>query len=214
MWPVKGHDDQLTDASRKFMTSVLKIPQDTVSSLNIVLTRRVSQARRSKIKDEVLVKFDTVDERDVVQSYAPNLGALKGEAGIRLDFPAHLRRVFRLLESHGSLLKKRFPELKMLIKFDDSDLTLIMDVKLSPDDDWERVDEKGATESRKERVRLTEGTGTKKANPGGMAGRRALMLSSPEIGFTRGHPTPGTSGASSTHSESSWSSNANRDPEH
>ena len=188
MWPVKGEESQLEKGCRDFMKDALGMPEDTAEEITITSVRRIRQARRSRIADEILVKFATVDERDIVQSYASNLGRLNGTAGIRIDFPAHLRNVFRLLESHGSLLKKKYPELKRSIKFDDATLSLVMDVRLTANDPWERVDEKGANDSKKARGTSAEG-GNARANPGGMAGRRALMLSSPEAVFTRGRTT-------------------------
>ena len=200
MWPVKGEGDELMPACRHFLKTALAVPVDIADSIEVASIRKIGQARRSKIKDEVLVKFSTIEDRDLIQSYASNLSRLNGEAGIRLDFPSHLRNVFRLLETHGSLLKKSFKDLKRSIKFDDAAMSLVMDVKLTPEDDWERIDEKGARASKREREVRNSGGETGRANPGGAAGRRALMMSSPQQAFTRsdGQPDEG--------SERSWSS--------
>ena len=209
MWPVKGIESQLEKACREFMKDALGMPEDTAEEITITSVRRIRQARRSKIADEVLVRFGTVDERDIVQSYASNLGKMNGAAGIRIYFPAHLRNVFRLLESHGSLLKKKYPDLKRSIKYDDATLSLVMDVKLTANDAWERVDEKGANDSKKARDTAAEGANTR-VNPGGMAGRRALMLSSPEAVFTRGRTTDGLDPNREGWSGNGWN-NSNRD---
>ena len=217
MWPVKGSEDALEAACREFMEKTLSMPHDTAQNLEIVSVRRIRQARRSKIADEVLVKYGTVEERDIVQSYAPNLSRANGTAGVRIDFPAHLRGTFRLLESHGSLLKRKYPELKRSIKFDDQSLSLVMDVKLSAVDNWERVDERGARASKKERDSSTNNTNDR-ANPGGMAGRRALMLSSPQVAFTLGQSTSNggreSRGRGQSNSRSgSWGRDTNADSE-
>ena len=54
MWPVKGTDDSLEEACRKFPTDVLEIPPDTAENVGIHCVRRVRQARRSRIDDEIL----------------------------------------------------------------------------------------------------------------------------------------------------------------
>ena len=182
MWPVRGSAEDLVQACREFMVKSLELPNDTAAELGIVSARKVKQARRSRIENEVLVKFRTIEERDIVQSYATNLAKLNGAAGIRMEIPAHLRQAFQLFETHGSLLRQRFSELKRSIKFDDEAMSLVMDVRLTAADNWERISVGDAQRSRRER----ENNGTSvRANPGGKAGRKALMLPSPGVAFRR-----------------------------
>ena len=102
---------------------------------------------------------------------------MNGKAGVRLEIPTHLRQTFRLLDSHGSEIKKRHPAAKRSIKFDDSSSSLVLDVKISEEENWIRVDPRAADEARKSRGYAGSSTG--KATPGGKAGRRALLLPSP-----------------------------------
>ena len=97
MWPIAAEEERLDEACRIFMKDILEIPSDTVEDLEIISIRKVRQARRSKIDKEVLVKFRTVEERDVVQSYATNLAKQDGKPGVRMEIPSHLRQAFRIL---------------------------------------------------------------------------------------------------------------------
>ena len=56
-----------------------------------------------------------------------------------------------------------------------------MDVRLTAADNWERITVEDAQRSRRER----ESNGIGRANPGGKAGRKALMLPSPGVAFRR-----------------------------
>ena len=102
IWPVKAEDNELELECRRFLKETLEIPPDTAEQICIESVRKVRQARCSKISDEILVKICLIEERDIVQSYAPNLGRVNGTAGIRMEVPAHLRSTFRLLEAHGN----------------------------------------------------------------------------------------------------------------
>ena len=117
---------------------MLKVPLDVLNGLHIEKVERISQARRSKIQDELLVVFRTSSQRDVIQSYASNLAAVQGEAGIRLDVPDFLRGLFRQFEVHAANLKERYGPIKRAIRFDDLDKSLYMDVKLQ-NTDWHRI---------------------------------------------------------------------------
>ena len=121
-----------------------------------------------------------------------------------MEIPAHLRQVFRLLESHGGLLKQKFKHAKRSIKFDDEAMSLTMDVKISMDDEWERITESDARISKAEREEHERRNPKKKANPGGKAGRRALLLPSPEIGFRRAPSSERMSGGPSETGSGSW----------
>ena len=61
------------------------MPTEVIESLTFVEVEKQGQTRRSKIKDEVLVRLQTSLQRDTIQSYAPNLASAQGLAGIRLD---------------------------------------------------------------------------------------------------------------------------------
>ena len=178
MWPIPDGDESVEKSVRDFMCSALQMPRLEVARIQLEFARRVSGARRSKINDEVLVKFRDTGDRDAVQSYAPNLANMAGKAGIRLEVPTHLRRVFRLLESHGGELKKAHPSVKRAIKFDDASRSLVLDVKINEGEGWMRVDPEMAEESKRIRGK-TPNSSSLRACPGGKARRRVLMLPSP-----------------------------------
>ena len=73
MWPVLDGDESAEKAARDFLTNVLEVPRITVSRIRIDFVRRISGSRRSRVDDEVLVRFSDAQDRDVVQSYATNL---------------------------------------------------------------------------------------------------------------------------------------------
>ena len=179
MWPVPEGDETAEKAARDFMTNVLDIPRIAVSRIRIEFVRRVSATRRSKIGEEVLVRFEDVGDRDVVQSYASNLAKHVAKAGIRLEIPTHLRQTFRILDIHSAELKRRHPTAKRSIKFEDASRGLVLDVKVSEEDGWIRVDPETAKKAGRERG-LGGGSSIGRATPGGKAGRRALLLPSPE----------------------------------
>lgn len=177
MWPVPDGDETAEKAARDYMLNVLQVPRMTIARMAIDFVRRVSGARRSKIEDEVLVRFTEMSDRDVIKSYSSNLSKHIGKAGIRLEVPTHLRHVFRLLETHAAELRKCHPGTKWSIKFDDIEMSLALDVKVSEVDGWMRITPEAARKSRAQRGSVDVQAG--RATPGGRAGRRALMLPSP-----------------------------------
>ena len=120
------------------MEKTLKMPGQIIDTLTIEKIEKQSQARRSKIQDEVLVMLETSQQRDTIQSYALNLAAVQGKAGIRLDVPDFLRGVFRMFEEHAAALRAQYGVVKRAIRFDDINGSLYMDVKLE-DTDWHRI---------------------------------------------------------------------------
>ena len=158
MWPVSKSPSGLEREVRNFCKTILKMPQEVIDGLLIERVYSVSQARRSKITDEVHVVLQTSHQRDAIQSYAANLAECNGKAGIRMDIPDHLRGLFRQFETHAINLKGKYGPIKRAIRFDDLDGSLYMDVKLQ-DSDWHRIT---AAEIRRIRP-STAGTNTTKS---------------------------------------------------
>ena len=102
------------------------------------------------MKDEVLVVFNNVRTRDLVASYASNLADFRHQTppvNFRMEFPDHLRGVFRTLESHGHLLRGRLGKgMRRNIKFDDQKKSLYMDIFDPNNQDWLRIDPEFAAE--------------------------------------------------------------------
>ena len=156
LWPIDHSSEQsLWTGVRDFFFDKLSIPhtnlpQESVESIVRVLPGR----KKRKIEEEVIVKFISVQVRDMVVSYAPNLrawrerdGSGRAAAGLRLEIPDHLMSVFKTLERYGHYLKDRYKEgLRRHIRYDDYGRTLVMDYAMPGSDKWERVDFDNARE--------------------------------------------------------------------
>ena len=107
--------------------------------------KRVGAARSSAsgVKDEVLVIFESVRERDKVRAYAKNLER-RGK-GLCLEVPDHLWPNFWVLQNTGYELKRRNPSLKRNIFFDDAADNLKMDIFLK--EKWKTILPDGARQS-------------------------------------------------------------------
>ena len=140
LWPIPPGATEIGQV-RSFFYTILNVPQDVANTIQIESVQRLAQPRRSKITNEVLVRFCTAQDRDTIQSYAVNLAGIEGKAGLRIDVPDHLRGVFRQFEAHAALLKQKFGSVKRSIKFDDTQQSFCMDVKLSTTG-WHRISHK------------------------------------------------------------------------
>ena len=94
---------------------------------------------RAKIKDEVIVTFETKEIRDAIKANAANLANFRDEAGMHLHLPNNLQKDFKALMSLSYDLKKKNAELRRNIKFDEDDLGLYMDFQIKRDSAWKRV---------------------------------------------------------------------------
>ena len=137
IWPISEVND-LEESVRTFFKRYLKIPPSVADGAEIELIKRQDQPRRSKIQREVLVRFKSIQARDTIHSYAANLADFKGTAGLRLEIPDFLRGVFRRFESHGAALRNKYGQVKRSVRFDDANMSLLMDVKLE-DTQWHRL---------------------------------------------------------------------------
>ena len=150
MWPVVDTGGGIKSAAKTFMKEILDMENQAIARIGIEAANTTQQLPRSKIKDEVLVHFHTAEDRDLVYAHARNLAAHQGKAGIRLEIPQHLKPEFKLLESHGNNIRKLFgPAVKRSIRFDDAECSLVLNMRLSPDDPWVSVSVEQARETRK-----------------------------------------------------------------
>ena len=100
---------------------------------------RKNRDPRSKVKDEVIVEFETKEVRDAVKAQGPNLANFRKEAGIRLHLPNHLQKDFKALMGLSYDLKKKNADLRRNVKFDETDLGLYIDLQLEKEGQWRRV---------------------------------------------------------------------------
>ena len=158
LWPVAELAGRLELGCKEFLMLKLDMPEDLVNGITIEMARKIQQPRRSKIEDEVLVRFSDASVRDIVQSYAVNLARHAGKAGIRLEIPPELTGTFRLFEQHAGHLRQRFPEgFKRSIKFDDITRDLIMDIKIPTANKWHRFS-RSDIEQASRRLQSSSGT--------------------------------------------------------
>ena len=128
-----------------FFKNVLAIPEGEVPDDAIMDVKKVPGRRRSQNLQEVVITFDSIQTRDCVASYAPNLADWRGRnsaarASLRLEIPDYLCGVFRVLERHAHQLKEKNPGyFKRSIKYDDVNLTLVLDFCSREGAEWRRV---------------------------------------------------------------------------
>lgn len=85
------------------------------------------------------MEFDCKEVRDAVKAQGPNLANFRDEVGMRLHLPNHLQKDFKSLMSLSYQLKKKNPDLKRNVKFDESEFGLYMDLQIKKDGPWRRV---------------------------------------------------------------------------
>ena len=154
-WPIIGDThDELLSAVGSFFGEKLRIPQSSLKEQDIVEIRKIQSRPRREglqdeggVKNEVLVVLAEVQQRDMVFKHASNLSAWRDGRramdmpGIRLQVPTHLLGKFNTFNQHSFALRSKYgPGLKRHIRFDDTEMDLIMDVKLPDQQDWYRVD--------------------------------------------------------------------------
>lgn len=138
-----NRNDLLKNAD-EFFSQVLEIPAGELHEGAIVDIQKVPGKRRQKTQNETLITFDSVQTRDCVVSYASNLAGYSGDPanrpGLKLEVPDHLCGVFRVLERFAHTLKGQNPKyFKRSIKYDDVNLTLVLDYCTAQGAEWQRA---------------------------------------------------------------------------
>ena len=147
VWPVPvmlGEDDDLGERHTKiraavcvFFRDLLKVENPEDLDIEDLSFPRV--VPRSKIRNEVLVRFATVSERDEVISHAANLKDCQQEAGVRLEIPDHLQADFKVLIQYGNEARKFYGvDVRRSVRFFEEDFGLILHLGL-PSGQWLRV---------------------------------------------------------------------------
>ena len=178
IWPVQTGGD-LETASRDFLSQILGVPVTLSRAIKIEHVERKQQARRSKIHDEVAIRFESTRDRDAIQSYAVNLATAGGNAGVRLDVPDYLRGLFRRFEAHAAALKEKYDVVKRAIRFDDTNHCLYMDVKL-PHTNWQRITAEEIEELGRRKISVDLSAEAIRSGSIGKEKRDVLMIESEE----------------------------------
>ena len=136
MWPVTG--DNLPQAAVTFMETKLGLKKNRFSPDQIKITELYTGVD-SPAQSQVLVEFQTVRDRDEIKALGKNLRGESSSVGIQMEIPDFLRGRFQTFQSLAFQLKKKNPALKRNIKFVDSTMELVMDIKLNAESEWKAV---------------------------------------------------------------------------
>ena len=134
LWPVEGADP--VAGFGVFLWEKLKLDEEFCSSIGNVAVRQYRDPR-SKAKNEVIALFENSEVADAIRGSSSNLAGMGFRAGIRLHVPGHLMTNFKLLENLGYQMRAVDSNVRRVIKFDDQNLDMMMDVKMG--DRWRRV---------------------------------------------------------------------------
>ena len=73
-FPIAGKTTkEMIQSLDEFVLKKLRVPAGVLNETDIKYIRRVRTTKRSKIQEEALVAFNSVDARDLIQSHAKNL---------------------------------------------------------------------------------------------------------------------------------------------
>ena len=147
LWPI-SHTSDLVASVTSFLSERLLISEQRLASLSFTVEPLLS---RPESPEQVLVTFHTVRQRDEVRAKAANLRGADRGVGCQLEPPDHLRTQYQAFQNLAFCLKKKNPDLKQNIKFDDRQQCLIMDVKTL--DGWKTIEYEAARETLRGRTR-------------------------------------------------------------
>ena len=123
-----------------FLKTRLRLGAEFLSDMGEVSVKKVAAGPRAKKTGEIIAVFSSREVRDAVRGAARELAG-QSDAGIRLEIPSYLQPSLKALESVSYNLKKKNPDIKRNIKFDDGEMDLVLDFCISPVDGapWRRV---------------------------------------------------------------------------
>lgn len=164
-WPIRGRAEKdIWKSVGSFFSSNMRIPNGVLCEKDVECIRRITPRNsrprslrnepNTPVHDEAVVVFSNVELRDMVFSYAYNLGQFidddgRPTAGVRMEIPDALRPTFQDLQAYGGVLRTKHGKgLKRSVRYDDSAKTLYMNVKLPNSEEWLHVDHKLALEER------------------------------------------------------------------
>ena len=148
LWPLLGGS---RESLEDYVRTKLRMDQSFVDEELGQVAMRKPKEPRNRNTDEYIVTFETKQIRDAVKAAAANLANYRETAGMRLHVPDHLLRGFQALMNLSFDLKKKNPNLKRNVKFDEEDCGLYMDLKMNETADWKRVKPEQAAAATKNR---------------------------------------------------------------
>ena len=124
IWPIEGED--LADAVRVFFATNLGMTDDRVRALgDLVVAPAPGRAPRER--KEVLVTFDSSDDRDAVKALGSSLAGQRA-AGMSVHVPGHLLDSLYALNGVGYSIKNKNEGVRRSIKFDDLQQDIYLDI--------------------------------------------------------------------------------------
>ena len=173
LWPIPGVTrEQLWKGAGEFMSVNLglglRIGEEMIESI-----QRPEVPSGPATKDEVIVLFKNMSVRDSVMGASAKLAAFiddtgRPTAGIRLEVPPSLRAEFGTLFKFGRIMRARHGNgTRRHVKFDDSEQTLFLNLKLPGDDVWSKVSVDVARRGLRARESITDGALERRLDPTG-----------------------------------------------
>lgn len=135
MWPIAQLPD-IDTGVREFLKEKLCISDARIAHI-MFNSRLINSRPGSNAVVQVLVTFDSARSRDEVKAKASNLRG-HDASGCQLKPPDYLRGQYQDFQSLAYCLKKKTPDLRRNIKFDDRERALIMDVKT--EEGWKTIE--------------------------------------------------------------------------
>ena len=170
--PVGQGDD--CESVKAFLTTHLLLDSDFMSNLGPFTVKRIPSGPGSKVRDEAVVTFDTIDARDAVKRSAKNLAGKGRGYGVRLELPNYLKTAMSALQHVSYEIKQKFPEARRNVLFDDETMDLVLDFSTGEGRPWRRMSSQQARDR-------------KKRKPSTQGGR--LTMEAEEIDNILDHPT-------------------------
>ena len=120
----------LEEAVREYMIEHLKLSDSFMDSIGPFSARRIPFGPAAKVKNEVLVPYQSTDVRDAVKSAARNLAGKGSDFGVRLEVPDHLKSAMKALQAMSFEIKQKYPSARRNVLFDDESQDLVLDLSL------------------------------------------------------------------------------------
>ena len=91
-----------------FLQAELEMDDEFMTLVDFTVSRY--RTPRSKVVNEALVTFNTVENRDMVKAAGPALTG-KANMGVRIHIPRHLQEDFKALDNVSYELKENYKDL-------------------------------------------------------------------------------------------------------
>ena len=145
-WPIDGSDQaELRSSFKDFAVDALQVPEDAFEATAIQEIIRVRTSPHNAIYKEALITFGEIYDRDFFYGKARNLSEYRDSdgrptAGLRLDVPPFLLPTFKILNEHGYEIRSVHGQgTKRYIKFDEINLSLLLEVRLPGQVKWLKI---------------------------------------------------------------------------